>query len=64
MSQTALARLEAAAAWVMGETDLPARLGTQGLLARFAGTEAFGALVASEREKWARVVREAGVTLG
>ena len=33
-------------------------------LARFAGAEVFSALVASEREKWARVVREAGITLG
>jgi len=64
MPQPALARLEAAAAWVMGETDLPARLGTQGLLAHFAGAAAFGALVASEREKWARIVRDAGITLG
>ena len=64
MPQTALARLEAAAGWVMRETDLPARLNAQGLLARFAGAEVFSALVASEREKWARVVREAGITLG
>ena len=64
MPQTALARLEAAAGWVMRETNLPARLDAQGLLARFAGAEVFSALVASEREKWARVVREAGITLG
>ncbi len=63
MPRPALARLEAAAGWAMGETDLPARLDAQGLLARFAGAEAFGALIASEREKWARVVREAGITL-
>ncbi len=64
MPQTALARLEAAAGWVMRETNLPARLDAQGLLARFAGAEVFSALVASEREKWARVAREAGITLG
>jgi tripartite-type tricarboxylate transporter receptor subunit TctC len=64
MLPPALARLEAATAWAMGETDLPARMDTQGLLARFAGAEAFGALVAGERERWARVVREAGITLG
>lgn len=64
MPAASLARLEAAAAWVMGETDLAARLGIQGLMASFAGAEAFGGLVASEREKWARVVRESGITLG
>jgi tripartite-type tricarboxylate transporter receptor subunit TctC len=62
--QPALARLEAAASWAMRDTDLPARLEAQGLLARFAVGEVFSALVASEREKWARVVREAGITLG
>ncbi|WP_245216997.1 Bug family tripartite tricarboxylate transporter substrate binding protein [Neoroseomonas nitratireducens] len=59
----ALALLEAATAWAMRETDLPARMDTQGLLARFADAEAFGALVAGERERWARVVRAAGITL-
>jgi len=64
MPGSAVARLEATIAWAMGETDLPTRLEAQGLLARFAGAEAFGALVARERERWARVVREAGITLG
>jgi len=64
MPQTALARLEAAAGWVMRETNLPARLETQGLIASFTGSGDFSALVAREREKWARVVREAGITLG
>jgi tripartite-type tricarboxylate transporter receptor subunit TctC len=64
MPRAAVARLDAATAWAMGETDLPARMDAQGLLARFADAEAFGVLVANEREKWARVVREAGVTLG
>lgn len=60
----ALARLEAAVSWAMGETDLPARFAAQGVLPRFAGAEAFAALIGREREKWARVVREAGITLG
>jgi tripartite-type tricarboxylate transporter receptor subunit TctC len=64
MPRTTLDRLEATAAWAMRETDLPARMDAQGLMARFAGAEAFSAMVASEREKWARVVREAGITLG
>lgn len=47
----------------MGATDLPARMDAQGLLAHYADAEAFGLLVAREREKWTRVVREAGITL-
>ncbi len=64
MPRAALERLEAATAWAMGETDLQARMDAQGLLAGFAGAAAFGALVAGEREGWARIVREAGITLG
>ena len=64
MPRPAMARLEAAAAWAMSETDLPARFAAQGVLAQSAGASAFGALLAREREKWARVVREAGITLG
>jgi tripartite-type tricarboxylate transporter receptor subunit TctC len=64
MPRAALARLEAATAWAMGETDLPAHMEAQGLLAHFAGADAFGVLVARERERWARVVREAGIALG
>jgi tripartite-type tricarboxylate transporter receptor subunit TctC len=64
MPRAALARLETAAAGAMAEMDLRARMDAQGLLARFAGAEAFGALVARDREKWARVVREAGIALG
>lgn len=63
MPRPALTGLAAATAWAMAETDLPARMEAQGLLPRFASIDAFGALVASEREKWARVVREAGITL-
>jgi tripartite-type tricarboxylate transporter receptor subunit TctC len=48
----------------MRETNLPARLETQGLIASFTGSGDFSALVAREREKWARVVREAGITFG
>jgi tripartite-type tricarboxylate transporter receptor subunit TctC len=63
MPAPAMARLGSAAAWAMRETDLPARLDAQGLLARYADAEAFGSLAASERAKWARVVREAGITV-
>jgi len=63
MPRPAMERLEAAAAWAMGETDLAARMAAQGLLASFAGGEAFGALAARDREKWARVVQEAGIRL-
>lgn len=42
---------------------LPARLHAQGLPARFADAEAFGAMIARGREKWAWVVRDAGITL-
>jgi hypothetical protein len=37
---------------------------TRGVLARFAGSEAFAALIAREHEKWVRVVREAGIAVG
>jgi tripartite-type tricarboxylate transporter receptor subunit TctC len=63
MPRQATERLEVATAWALGETDLPAQMAAQGLLAQFAGAEAFSALVAREREKWARVVRDAGITL-
>lgn len=63
MPRPALTRLEAATAWAMRETDLPVRMGAQGLLPHFADAEAFGGLVTSDRAKWARVVREAGITL-
>lgn len=59
-----VARLEAAVVAAMAETDLPARFAAQGLLAQPAGAEAFGALLTRDRAKWARVVREAGITLG
>jgi hypothetical protein len=48
----------------MGETDLPARFAAQGMLAQPTGAQAFAAMLAREREKWARVVHEAGITLG
>ncbi len=53
-----LARVEAAAR----ETDLPRSYAAQGLLPRFAGAEEFAAYLAREREKWGRVIREAGIT--
>lgn len=59
-----VARLDAAVSAAMAETDLPARFAALGVLARPGGAAAFGALLARDRETWARVVREAGVTLG
>ena len=56
-------RLEAAVAWAMRETDLPRLYEAQGLVPRYADAEGFAALVARDREKWAGVVREAGITL-
>ncbi len=64
MPRLAVARLEAAVAGVMGETDLPARFAAQGVLAHSTGAEAFAAMLAREREKWVRVVREAAIALG
>jgi tripartite-type tricarboxylate transporter receptor subunit TctC len=59
-----VARLEAAVAWAMRETDLPRLYEAQGLVPRYADADGFAALVARDRGKWGRVVREAGVTLG
>ena len=56
-----LARLEAAVAWAM-EGDLPRACAAAGLVPHYTGAVDFAALVAREREKWARVVREAGIT--
>ena len=64
MPRPAVARLEAAVGWAMRETDLPRLYEEQGLLARYAGAEGFAALIARDRERWARVVREAGITPG
>ncbi|MCX7373032.1 MAG: tripartite tricarboxylate transporter substrate-binding protein [Alphaproteobacteria bacterium] len=59
----AVARLEAAVVAIMGETDLPARFSAQGLLSQPAGAAAFNELLVRDRAKWARVVREAAITL-
>jgi tripartite-type tricarboxylate transporter receptor subunit TctC len=64
MPRPALARLEAAVAWAMRETDLPRVYEAQDLLPRFAGAEGFAALIARDREKWARLAREAGIAPG
>lgn len=63
MPRSAQERLEAAAAWVMSETDLPTRMESQGLLAQFAGAADFGFLAARDRVKWQRVIQDAGITL-
>jgi tripartite-type tricarboxylate transporter receptor subunit TctC len=57
-----LARVEAGAGWAARETDLPRSYAAQGLLPRPAGAEEFAAYLAREREKWRRVIREAGIT--
>jgi tripartite-type tricarboxylate transporter receptor subunit TctC len=62
MPKPALARLEAAVAWAMRETDLPRLYEAQDLLPRYADAAGFAALIARDREKWARVVREAGIS--
>ncbi|HYZ33538.1 MAG TPA: tripartite tricarboxylate transporter substrate-binding protein [Crenalkalicoccus sp.] len=62
-SSRVVARLEAAVGAVMAETDRPARFASQGVLSQPAGAEAFGAVLTRDRAKWARVVREAGITL-
>nr|WP_274607351.1 tripartite tricarboxylate transporter substrate-binding protein [Paracraurococcus ruber] len=59
-----VAMLETAVMAVMADTDLPARFAAQGVVSQPAGAAAFGALLTRDREKWARVVREAGITLG
>ena len=59
----AIARLEAAVAWVMRETDLPRLYEAQGLVPRYADAETFAALIARDRETWGRVIREANITL-
>lgn len=64
MPKPALARLEAAVAWAMRETDLPRLYEAQDLLPRYADAAGFAALIARDRAKWGRVVREAGITLG
>jgi tripartite-type tricarboxylate transporter receptor subunit TctC len=57
-----LARIEAAAGWAARETDLPHFYAAQGLLPRSAGAEEFATYLARERQKWARVIREANIT--
>ncbi|WP_159349558.1 Bug family tripartite tricarboxylate transporter substrate binding protein [Roseomonas harenae] len=64
MPRPAITRLEAAALRAVSETDLPARFASQGVLAQPAGAEPFGAMLARDRDKWARVVRQAAITLG
>jgi tripartite-type tricarboxylate transporter receptor subunit TctC len=58
-----LQRLEAAVAWALRETDLPQAFAQQGVAARFRGADETRSFIAAERERWGRVVREAGITL-
>ncbi len=48
---------------ILRPPDSAVPAGAGGVLARFAGSEAFAALIARERGKWVRVVREAGITV-
>ncbi len=58
-----LARLEEAVRWSLAETDLPQAFAQQGVVARFRDAAATRAFIAAERERWTRVVREAGITV-
>jgi len=58
-----LRRLEEAVAWALRETDLPQAFAGQGVAARFRNAAETRAFIAAERERWGRVVREAGITL-
>lgn len=58
-----LRRLEEAVAWALRETDLPHAFAGQGVAARFRNAAETRAFITAERERWGRVVREAGITL-
>ena len=58
-----LARLEAAVAWALAETDLPAAFAGQGVAARFRDAAETRRFIAAERDRWGAVIREAGITL-
>jgi tripartite-type tricarboxylate transporter receptor subunit TctC len=55
------ARLEAAVAWAMRETDLPQTYLSQGSIPHFADGAAFRRLIEEERTLWSRVVREGNI---
>jgi tripartite-type tricarboxylate transporter receptor subunit TctC len=55
--------VEAAVAWAMGGTDLPRAYERQGALPRHAGAREFAALAARDRERWGRLMSEAGIAL-
>lgn len=57
-----IARLNAAVQSVLTEAEVRGRLQTLGATARGSTPEAFGALVASELEKWTAVIRAANLT--
>jgi tripartite-type tricarboxylate transporter receptor subunit TctC len=58
-----LRRLEAAVAWALRETDLPQAFAQQGVAVRYRTAAETHAFIAEERERWGKVVREAGITL-
>jgi tripartite-type tricarboxylate transporter receptor subunit TctC len=56
-----LRRLEAAVAWALRETDLPQAFAQQGVVARFRNADETRSFIGAERERWGKVVREAGI---
>jgi tripartite-type tricarboxylate transporter receptor subunit TctC len=56
-----LRRLEAAVEWALRETDLPQSFAQQGVSARFRNADETRSFIAAERERWGKVVQEAGI---
>jgi tripartite-type tricarboxylate transporter receptor subunit TctC len=56
-----VARLAAAAEAAMANPELRRQLAERGTTPRGGGPAAYAALIRSERERWARVVREGNV---
>jgi tripartite-type tricarboxylate transporter receptor subunit TctC len=55
-------RLDDAVRSAMTETDLPAAFAAQNVAPRYRGAAEARAFLAAERERWTRVIREAGIT--
>ncbi|MCW8084346.1 Bug family tripartite tricarboxylate transporter substrate binding protein [Sabulicella glaciei] len=60
--QPALDRLEAALDGALRDPELVAAMAQQGVAARFRGQRDAAAFLQAERERWTRVIREAGIT--
>jgi tripartite-type tricarboxylate transporter receptor subunit TctC len=59
-----VARLNAACNTILGEAPFRARLETEGATAEPIAPAAFGAYIATERERWGALIRRANVSLG